>query len=388
MRVLHVIPAIAPRYGGPSVAAVEMCRALIARGHQIAMATTDADGPDRLDVALEASTEYRGVPTWFFPVWPGESLKVSPPLARWLRPAVSGFDLVHIHAVFSHASLAAGRACREAGVPYVVRPLGTLDPWSVAQKPWRKQVFLRAGGFRLLRGAAAIHYTTAAERDQAAALVASRAPAWVIPLGVPDNLFDLPAIGYERRERLVVAITRLHHKKNLDALIEAFLAAGFGDGLPGWQLIIAGTGDDKLRRRLETLARLGAGTIHLVGWVDAAARQALLDRARLFALPSSQENFGLSVLEAMAAGVPVVIGAGVNLAAEVSAAGAGWVIEADGALGGVLRDAMLDADGQVRRGVAARRLAGRYRWSAVAAQLDDAYRGIQDGLRTCAASPA
>jgi len=49
---------------------------------------------------------------------------------------------VHIHAVFSHACLAAAQACRRHKVPYVVRPLGTLDPWSLRQKPFRKRLFI------------------------------------------------------------------------------------------------------------------------------------------------------------------------------------------------------------------------------------------------------
>jgi glycosyltransferase involved in cell wall biosynthesis len=384
MRILHVIPAVAARYGGPSVVVAEMCRALEARGHEVAIATTDADGSDRLDVPLERASSWDGVPTWFFPAWPGEALKFSPPLARWLRHEVPRFDVVHIHAVFSHASLAAGRACRQAGVPYGVRPLGPHDPGSIGQKPGRKQVFLRAGGFRLLGGAAALHYTTAAERDLAAPLVDPQVPAWVIPLGVADDQLDARVSDYDAREPLVVTITRLHHKKNLDVLIEAFLAAGFGGGPSGWQLIIAGDGDEQLKHRLETLARLSGGTVHLAGWVDRSGRRALLERASLFALPSSQENFGLSVLEAMAAGVPVIVGAGVNLAADVRRSEAGWVVDEGRSLSDVLRAAMQDADGQLRRGLAARKLARHFRWSAVAEQLEAGYREIG----ACAASPA
>jgi len=124
--------------------------------------------------------------------------------------------------------------------------------------------------------------------------------------------------------------------------------------------------------------------VHLAGWVDRTARRALLERASLFALPSSQENFGLSVVEAMAAGVPVIVGAGVNLAPDVREAGAGWIIDEGQSLGDVLREAMQDTDGQLRRGVAARKLARHFRWTSVAEQLEDGYREIG----ACAASPA
>src|SRR5216683_7337951 len=128
MRVLHVIPSVAPRYGGPSNAVLAMCRALGRKGVDVLIATTDADGEGRLPVEHGRVTSYGGTPAIFFPRQWSEAFKYSHPLAHWLDQHVADFDAVHVHAVFSHACLAAGQACRRAGVPYVVRPLGTLDP--------------------------------------------------------------------------------------------------------------------------------------------------------------------------------------------------------------------------------------------------------------------
>src|SRR5262245_1944082 len=166
LRALHVIPAVSPRYGGPSRAITGMCRALAGVGVEALVVTTDADGPTgRLSVRLGETVMHDGVPTRFFPREWGEALKYSRPMARWLGGHAAEFDIVHVHGVFSHAGLAAGRACRRVGVPYLVRPLGSLDPWSLRQKRLRKQVLRLLGVNRMLRRAAAVHYTTAAERD-------------------------------------------------------------------------------------------------------------------------------------------------------------------------------------------------------------------------------
>ena len=109
MHALHVIPSIAPRYGGPSSAVVGMSNALQHAGVAVQIATTDADGPTRLRVPHGTSVEWAGVPTVFFPRQWSESFKYSRPLAGWLMDHVAGFDVVHIHAVFSHACLAAAR---------------------------------------------------------------------------------------------------------------------------------------------------------------------------------------------------------------------------------------------------------------------------------------
>src|ERR1700752_2362432 len=161
MRVLHVIPSVAERSGGPAAAIVPMCRALQSQGIEVFLATTSHGLPQ---TNTDCVTEYKGVPARFFEVQVGASFKYSRPFTNWLKTGVQDFDLVHIHAVFNHASVAAASACRKAGVPYVVRPLGTLDPWSMKQKPARKKIFWSLVGKRMLCGSAAVHYTAEDEK--------------------------------------------------------------------------------------------------------------------------------------------------------------------------------------------------------------------------------
>src|SRR5262249_31184971 len=141
-----------------------MCRALQTLGTEVLIATTNADGSEELQVALGEKIVYQGAPTIFFARQWSEALKYSRPLALWLEQNVQNFDLPHIHAVCSHACVAAARACGKNGVPYLVRPLGTLDPWSLKQKSFRKRLFWHLGVKQMLAGAAAIHYTSAEEK--------------------------------------------------------------------------------------------------------------------------------------------------------------------------------------------------------------------------------
>ena len=375
MRILHVIPAVAPRYGGPSVAVIEMCRSLAARGHDVQLATTDADGPGRLDVARGSMTSYSGVPSIFFAAHFGEALKASPGLGAWLRRSVQAFDVVHVHAVFSHASVAAARACRRAGIPYIVRPLGSLDPWSVSRKSWRKRVFLATVGRQLVEGAALLHFTTEQERDLAQDVVAAHRSI-VIPLGIPDGLLQEPLSDPAGRDPVVATVTRLDVKKNLEALTRGFLKATEAAGATAWKLVIAGDGDPRVRSALERLAADHRARVELTGWLDERERRNLLRRAALFALPSFQENFGLSVAEALAEGTPVLVSKGVNLASAIAEAGAGWVTgTSEDEIASTLSAVLACGELTVRAGNA-RRLAGSYRWSVVTEQLERAYSGV------------
>lgn len=380
MRVLHVIPAVAPRYGGPSEAAIRMVEALRAEGVDALLAATDADGPGRLPVATHTVSVHCGAKTIFFPRLPGESLKLSPALARWLRRNASGFDVLHVHSVFSHPSLVAGAAARAASVPYVVRPLGQLDRWSLSQHAFRKRLFLAAGGRRFLEGAAALHWTDASE----AAAVPD--PGWctqgfVVPLGVNDGLFDeQPVVS---RRRVVLFLSRLHPKKNVEGLVDAFLAAG--EPGAGWRLVVAGEGEEsyvrELRRRAE--GGIAEGRVEFVGWLEGEKKVIALREASFLALPSHQENFGIAVAEAMAAGTPVVVTEGVALAREISRVGAGWVVrEGQEGLREVLSEAMSSEAELRRRGEAARMLAAKeYRWAAVAESLVREYEAILERAR-------
>lgn len=390
MRALHVIPSVAPRYGGPSQAVVAMCRALRDAGLEAPIAATDADGPGRLPVPTGEVTQYRGVPAIFFPRQWSESFKYSRPLAAWLRARVADFDVVHVHAVFSHSSLAAASACRRTGVPYLVRPLGSLDPWSLAQKPLRKRLLWHLGVKQMLRGAAAIHYTTAAERRLAEAALGLERGV-VVPLGVGEALLadqTSPALFRQRVPELgqdpyVLVLSRLHPKKGLEVFLEAFREAVRQPELGHWRLVLAGDGEPAYVASLKRLAwgTVGGGgpsAVTFAGWLAGREKAAALRGAGLFALPSRQENFGLAVAEAMACGVPVLVSPQVNLAEEIEAAGAGWVAPLDReGLARALAEALSDAGARAARGAAGQGLVlERFTWPSVAARLADVYRSL------------
>ncbi len=388
MRVLHVIPGIAPRYGGPSKAIFAMVRALQQQGIDVLIATTDADGPGRLPVPLGRVTEYQGVPTIFFSRQWSEAFKFSYPLARWLRRHVADFDVVHIHAVFSHSSLAAAAACRKAGVPYVLRPLGSLDPWALGQKRLFKRLLWHLGVKQMIRGAAALHFTTDEERRLAEETTPlCRGKGVVIPHGVDEALLNAsvspnPEKAAEDRP-YVLFLGWLHPKKGLELLLDAFLEATdqSGLGLEGWELLIGGDGEPSYRRSLErrVVGQNGAGRVRFLGWVEGEEKAALLRGAALLVLPSYQENFGLSAVEAMACGVPVLVSEHVNLAPEIREAGAGWVTPLERkALAQTLAEALQNQEERRRRGALGQALVrSRYIWPAVACRLMELYKNVR-----------
>jgi glycosyltransferase involved in cell wall biosynthesis len=364
-----------------------MARAVRPQGVQPLIVTTDADGPGRLTVEVGTSATYRGVPVLFFPRQWSESFKYSHALAAWLGRNVHRFDVVHVHAIFSHACIAAARACLRHGVPYVVRPLGTLDPWSLGQKRLRKRLLWHLGAKRVFEGAAAVHYT-AAQEQRLAEQFAGTGRGVVIPLGVDEELLEATSATSPFRDShpplakgpYVLVLGRLHPKKGLEPLLDVFLDVTREEAFSGWRLVVAGGGAPEYVKRLERFAeeRHGAGHVVFTGWLDGADRASALREASVVALVSHQENFGLSIVEAMACGVPVLVSRHVNLAEEIAAAGAGWVTSLDRVtLLGTLRGVLGADDEWARRGQAGRELVlRRFVWPAVAAELAKLYRSI------------
>jgi glycosyltransferase involved in cell wall biosynthesis len=375
MRVLHVIPSVAERSGGPATAIVPMCRALQQHGVEVLLVTTDAG----MNGGAQES-HYKGVPAKFFPSQLGESFKYSRPLAAWLNSHIHEFGVAHIHAVFNHSSIAAAHVCRKAAVPYVVRPLGTLEPWSMTQKSVRKRVFWQVAGKAMLRNATAVHYTTDAEKNSTENLLGLN-HGKVIGLGVEVNSSAKDKLAEHfpelAQQPYVLVMSRLHPKKGLDVLIEAFVALVQREEFGHWRLVIAGDGPSDHVSKLKELAR--SDRIMFTGWLDGEQKDAVLSGASLLVLPSRQENFGMCVMEALARSVPVLVSPHVNLAEEIVLANAGWIATVDrDALTTRLAEALGDEQGRVVRGRAGKQLSMKYSWESAAKSLVELYSEVMN----------
>jgi glycosyltransferase involved in cell wall biosynthesis len=354
-----------------------MCRALQKLGIEVVLATTD-DGKRQYEVCHVI--DYEGVPAIFFPSQLSESFKYSRPLSTWLNANASRFDAGHVHAVFNHSSVAAARAFRRARVPYVIRPLGTLDPWSMKQKPLRKRVFWSLAGESMLSGAAAVHYTSKTEKKATEGLLGVN-HGRVIPLGI-EAIADSTTGAHRDRSRnpYVLVLSRLHPKKGLDVLIDAFIALTRRAEFDKWKLIIAGDGPTDHVALLQRKAAVLDNRIVFTGWLDGERKDEMLRNASLFVLPSYQENFGLCVMEAMAHSIPVLVSPHVNLAAEIKEANAGWIAPVESEpLRETLATALNDADELAKRGRAGQALSLRYSWERVASDLAKLYTEITNG---------
>ena len=333
MRILHVVSGIDARLGGPVAALTGLVRAQAALGHEPIIAASYCKGHD---LSIAEQLRHEGIKVDLIGPALIPKLAWHPSIRRHLDALLhTGIDVVHIHALWEEIQHRAARLAARHHIPYIIRPCGMLDPWSLRQGAAFKKIYMAARLRKNLTQASAIHYTTAAERDLAAPLRILATPI-VEPNGLDLSEFgELPPKGLFRERFPQVGhrpyalfLSRLHFKKGLDLLIPAFQKAALKDV----DLVIAGPADSAaFEDELKALVRQQGmeQRVHFVGMLRGVQKIAALAEAQLFVLPSRQENFGVSVIEALAAGTPVLVSDQVNLHDVVSEREVGGVVPLD-----------------------------------------------------------
>lgn len=316
MHVLMLTGDLAATSGGPPQVMFETARALARTGVRVTlMALAPADG-----VTAASDPSFAPLPVAierFAPSGPA-MLKKSRALRAALRQRIGEFDVLHVHGVWEGCLSDAAAIFRRAGRPVFVSAHGMLDPWSLRQSRWRKKLALAlTGPGAMLRHATAIVFATAEESAQASHPGTSRHA--IVPNGIDlaalaafvagdaQPLLDrAPALAGPGRT--ILYFSRIHPKKGLDLLVEAFIA--LAGRHPEVRLLVVGIPQDE-RFAAALIARLDAAGLRaracFVTDLFGPAAKPALAMASIFALPSHQEGFSIALLEALAAGLPVLI---------------------------------------------------------------------------------
>ena len=269
----------------------------------------------------------------------------NPAALRGAEEALRGSDLIFCHKLFRFHNDWVYRTAQRLRIPYCVVPHGSLDPYAFTYRRLRKALWMASVGKRFFTGAAGFIFATRREMEKALDRV-PKGRAWVVnwptPGAVPAEMNSSPEktrkrLGIASGERLLLFLGRLHPMKRPLETIAAFGRAR----ISGVHLAMAGPDDAYTSSDLLAFARQrGIGNVHAVGAVYGKEKWDLYHSCDGFINLSARENFGFTVAEALAAGLPVLLSRGNDLISDIRHTGCGWFLEDDSeqSVAGAIRD--------------------------------------------------
>ncbi|MEL7141241.1 MAG: hormogonium polysaccharide biosynthesis glycosyltransferase HpsP [Cyanobacteria bacterium J06643_4] len=395
LKVLQIVPSISLVYGGPSQMIRGLAEALGQQSKdritQVTVLTTDSNGDvdeAPLEVPLGVPVKEGSYEVIYFRCSPFRRYKFSTELLRWLWDNAADYDIAHIHALFSPVSTTAATVCRWKKLPYIMRPLGTLDPADLQKKKQIKQIYAALLEKPNLAGASAIHFTSELE-SKVSERFGVETPGMILPLGValpdlPDRAPSQAAIrekfNIPPERPIILFMSRIDPKKGFDLLLPALNK--LHEQQQPFHLLLCGANpqdrayENSIKEQIE--ASPWAKSATFCGFIGGELKAQVLSAADVFVLPSYYENFGIAVAEAMAAKLPVVISDQVHIWPAIEKSAAGWVVPTEiEPLTTALTEAVTQAGERQQRGENAQQCAKEnYSWSAIAAQLTTQYQNL------------
>jgi glycosyltransferase involved in cell wall biosynthesis len=317
LRAVHAVATIEEEASGIAYCVPRLCEALARRGVDVTMLSLGTPLEDRARGYSDRRfrRDFAGLPV-------AGALGLSRALSKAAAATIPDADIVHCHGLWQMPMIDAAREARRRGKPLVLAPHGMLGAAALAFSPRKKALFSAAWQRRVDKQAACLHATSSQEHDDI------REAGLTNPIAVVPNGIDVPEATTKAllsEIRTLLWLGRVHPKKGLDTLVAAW--ARIEASHPAWRLRIAGPDERGHTDELRALAeRLGTTRIAFQGPVFGVNKLAAYRAAELFVLPSLNENFAMTVAEALAAGTPVVCTKGSPWSG-LEANGCGWWVD-------------------------------------------------------------
>ncbi len=336
MKILHIVPSYLPayRYGGPILSVHSLNKWLVKKGADITVFTTNIDRQGITNVPLYQETLIDGVKVWYFPI-SFRKWEYSSKLHNTLAEKAKDFDLIHITSVFLFASTLGAYYAKKYNKPYIISPRGSLMKEPLKMKnSLLKKTYLNLIEERNLFGASAIHFTAEKEKEEYLEADLDFKSFFIVPNALDSSDLDKyektgfrKKFGISKDKKIILSLGRISWKKGFNTLIPAFVEVAKKE--PNAFLVIAGEDDQNYKKEVKKLIKEFKvnNKVLFTGMLLGEDKAGAFKESDVFTLPTYSENFGMSVIEAMHCGLPVVVSEGLGIGRGIAENKAGIVVK-------------------------------------------------------------
>ncbi len=374
MKILSISPTYWPafEFGGPIHSLHYLNQGLIGCDNELTVLTTSKGQTSDKQKDNLIITE--GVPVFYctnnslFDFLGSTGWNFSLSFKKILINNIKKYDIVYIISVWNYTSAITAYYCKKYSIPYVFSPRGQLYEDVVNIKSWKKMPYYRFIGKYILNNATAIHYTSEDELNNVHDRLGIQCEPFVIENGIPLDIYKvLPKKGsfinkypHLKNKDILISLGRLNWKKGIDILIQTLPQILMKN--QNTHLVIAGNDEDDYKNKLIRMINLlGLKYVDLsdgkqfdkisddtcitfTGFLNLEQKKEAFVDADVFVLTSHSENFGMSVIESMACGLPVIVSKNVGISDSISNSKSGLSInnteeEITESVVGLLKDA-------------------------------------------------
>jgi glycosyltransferase involved in cell wall biosynthesis len=378
MKILHVVPTYLPawRYGGPIRSVHGLAKALVNRGHEVYVYTTNIDGPNVLDVPTNTPVNIDGILVYYFPCEVLlRRLYISKEMKIRALCDIEKFDVIHLHSIFLWPTWMISRLAIKNNIPYILSPRGMLINKLIKKKNLIiKKIWIYLFEEKTIANAKYIHFTTKLEHDEFVRLNFQSKLFLTIPNGYEfHEEFNYKTLDLNKLENFsppyIIFVGRVNWKKGLDRLIQAMKF------ISDCQLLVVGNNDGMMEKLIDQVKNLDLkNRVHFIGEVDGEEKNDLIRKSKMLVLPSYSENFGNVLLEAMALGIPVAVTKDVGLVDDILAHMTGVLLPDDPVgMGNKLAETLRNEELLNKMGKAGYQFSKNFSWDSIAIKFEKAY---------------
>jgi glycosyltransferase involved in cell wall biosynthesis len=356
---------------GPSHTVPGLCQVLSEKGVAIELHVTKGAIPLGARYSFVSHGEWE---------WPPK-IGFSPQMRRELFRKADSVDIIHCHGMWLMQNIYAGEAARKGDCKLIISPRGTFAPWALRRHRWRKRIAWIIGQGACLRQAKCFHATSEAEYIEIRRM-GYRTPVSIVPNGVSIPKMAQETGRQDKPRRELLFLGRLHPVKGVDLLLKSWKR--IEQSFPEWDLKVFGPGCDKYLSQTKNLAqKLEVQRAYFCGPTYGKEKQKVFESAELYILPTQTENFGLTVAEALAHGVPVIVTKGAPWEGVVERKCGWWIDRSVQAVADALKIALSRSPGELHEmGLRGRKwMEDDFSWSRIGDMMFETYEWLVKGAK-------